>query len=531
MKYWWRLVGAALIVTLWSIPNAVELGAAEQNARQQIVAKIEKDKVIVTVGGKLFTCYKFSASQKYPYFWPVNGPASGKSITTETSQPYPHHHSLFFGCDRVNGGNYWQEGNERGQIVSQGPKLIEASGDRVVFIDKCLWRQPGKEPIIHDLRRIVITAPSESLRIIDFEIRLKPLTDIRILKSNHALFSARLVPELSVKSGGTLVNAEGKTGEKETWGVPSPWCDYSGRRDGIIEGVAILQHPKNRWFPAKWFTRDYGFFSPTPMNWLKDGRLEMAKGEILTLRYRVVVHNGDTKAAGIKGLFEQYKKTEKALNPSSPSPKATDRRAGVDLRPIFKKWGLEPKKQGMRNTCSVFATTWALEFALSKQLNKSTPLSVEYLNWACNNVINNRTANRGQFFHHLLKGFEQYGICPEQDMPYAQQFDPQYSPSTKARAQAKNIQASGLTIHWINPWKKQAGLTDSHISQIKAILDKGWPVAVGSSHSRLLVGYRNDTRQPGGGAFIAKDSRPGTYTEITYEFVKKKVGDVFWVES
>ena len=113
--------------------------------------------------------------------------------------------------------------------------------------------------------------------------------------------------ELSVKSGGTLVNAESKTGEKGTWGVASPWCDYSGTRDGIAEGIAILQHPANRWFPAKWFTRDYGFFSPTPMFWLEDGRLELAKGEVLTLHYRVVAHRGDAAEAGIAKIFKQYK--------------------------------------------------------------------------------------------------------------------------------------------------------------------------------------------------------------------------------
>jgi hypothetical protein len=119
---------------------------------------------------------------------------------------------------------------------------------------------------------------------------------------------------LSVKSGGTLINAEGKTSEKGTWGVASPWCDYTGTRAGVTEGIAILQHPGNRWFPAKWFTRDYGFFSPTPMNWLKDGRLELAKGETLTLRYRVVVHAGDAKAVGMKGIFKRYKE----LIPASP---------------------------------------------------------------------------------------------------------------------------------------------------------------------------------------------------------------------
>ncbi len=278
-----------------------------QAADQNVTAALDKDKVVVTIDGKMFTCYKFNAEQKYPYFWPVNGPLSGKSITTETSEPYPHHHSLFFGCDRVNGGNYWQDVNKRGQIISQGPKIVEASGKRIVFTDTCLWRQPGAEPIIRDLRRIVINAPDENTRFIDFEITMEPLVDIQIVKTNHSLFSARVVPELSVKSGGTLINAEGKTTEKGTFGTNSPWCDCSGTRDGVTEGIAILDNPANRWFPCKWFTRDYGFFSPTPMYWLEGDKLELPQGQKLTLRYRVVVHTGDSKKANIASLFEQYK--------------------------------------------------------------------------------------------------------------------------------------------------------------------------------------------------------------------------------
>jgi len=291
-----------------TIVFALGANISARSAPQKVTAQLEKDQVRVSVTSRLFTCYKFNKEQKYPYFWPVNGPASGKSVTTETSQPYPHHHSLFFGCDRVNGGNYWQDENERGQIISQGPKIIEAEGSRVVFIDTCLWQQPEKEPIILDLRRILISAPSEKLRFIDFEISLQPLTDILIQKTNHSLFSARVVPELSVQAGGTLVNAEGKTAEKGTFGIASPWCDYSGTRNGVTEGIAILQHPSNRWFPCKWFTRDYGFFSPTPMNWLEEDQpLKLAKGEMLTLRYRVVVHAGDAKTADIDELYKKYK--------------------------------------------------------------------------------------------------------------------------------------------------------------------------------------------------------------------------------
>ncbi len=280
---------------------------AAQASPQQLAARLEGDEIIVTVAGKVFTHYKFADSQKYPYFWPVNGPASGVSVTTESSEPWPHHHSLFFGCDKVNRGNYWQDVNARGQILSQGPKIVEASGDRVVFTDECLWKRAGREPIIRDTRRVDITAPSATLRIIDFAITLGPLTDVRIEKSNHSLFSVRVVPGLSVESGGTLINADGETAEKGTWGVASPWCDYFGTRDGVTEGIAILQHPENCWYPCKWFTRDYGFFSPTPMNWLEDGHFELPKGETLTLRYRVVVHAGDSNAAGIGEIFKQYR--------------------------------------------------------------------------------------------------------------------------------------------------------------------------------------------------------------------------------
>jgi hypothetical protein len=278
---------------------------------ERVSAEIVDEKVVVRVGGEVFTCYKFAGTQKYPYFWPVNGPVSGQSITTESSQPYPHHHSLFFGCDKVNGGNYWQEENDKGQIVSTGAKIIEDSGGRVVFTDECVWRQAGKEPVIRDMRRVVINAPTKDIRFIDFEISLEPLVDVRILKTNHSLFAARVVPELSVKSGGVLVNAEGESNEKGTWGAASAWCDYSGMRDVVTEGIAILQHPGNRWFPAKWFTRDYGFFSPTPMYWPENRtHIELAKGRQLRLRYRVVVHAGDAKTAGIGEIFERYEDSD-----------------------------------------------------------------------------------------------------------------------------------------------------------------------------------------------------------------------------
>jgi formylglycine-generating enzyme required for sulfatase activity len=201
----------------------------------------------------------------------------------------------------------------------------------------------------------------------------------------------------------------------------------------------------------------------------------------------------------------------------------------VDLRPQMEAWGLRPRSQGARGTCSAFVTAAALEFAVSKHSGRGVPLSVEFLNWASNKAIGRN--DDGGFFHELLKGFEEYGICPEADLLYAKQFDPQLAPSAEALKAAKALRTLGLKVHWINPWKPQAGLTDEHMEQIKATLAAGWPIAAGSGHSRLLVGYRDDPKAPGGGVFLVKDSGAGAYNEVTYEFVQVKVGDVFWIES
>ena len=284
----------------------------DAEAADGVVAAIDGDRVVVTVGGNEFTSYKFADSLKKPYLWPLAGPKSGKSVTTESSEPYPHHNSLFFGCDRVNGGNYWQDVNERGQIVSEGPKIVEAPGERAVFTDTCMWKQPGQDPIVRDHRHVTVSAPNADLRIIDFEITLDMLTDVTVENTNHSLFSARVTPELSVEKGGTLVNAEGKRNHDGTHGQASPWCDYYGTwADGVTEGVAIFQHPANRWYPAPWFTRDYGFFSPTPMQWLEGGKLVFAKGDKVTLKYRVVVHSGTTEEAGIAALWKEYEAAAK----------------------------------------------------------------------------------------------------------------------------------------------------------------------------------------------------------------------------
>jgi hypothetical protein len=295
-----RLFFATLLVA--GLMIVIPLSAAK------ITAERAGSKINVIIDNKYFTSYIFSSDEKYPFFYPVNGPLSGGSVTSMRNGEYPHHSSLFFGCDLVNGGNYWQEGLERGRIISVNPVIEKQGADTVIITDECIWSRPGALSPVKDLRKITITSPSSSVSQIDVEIIMEMLIDVTIRKTNHSLFSVRMAADLSVKNGGTMINAEGMKSEKDTFGKNSPWIDYYGKRGDFIEGVAIFQHPSNPWYPSPWFTRDYGFMSPTPMYWPENGTdTFIKKGSILTLRYRVIVHSGDYNQAKIAELFEKYK--------------------------------------------------------------------------------------------------------------------------------------------------------------------------------------------------------------------------------
>jgi hypothetical protein len=282
-----------------------------QSGKPRLTVYQDGPHIWVRLGSRVLTAYRAHPTQKYPYFFPLMGPRSGLSLTTESSLPWPHHRSLFLGCDQVNGGNYWQDVAARGQIVSQGPKVAQTTTNSVVLHDQCQWRQPGKAPVLVDQRNFRISVASEQLWFLDACITLTAAQDVKVQKTNHSLFAVRVSDDLAPTGGGRLVNSSGQVGEKATAGQTAAWCDFSGKRVGLnsslVEGLALMDHPGNPWSPCKWFTRDYGFFSPTPFNWLDKGPWTLAMGQSVTLNYRVVLHEGTPKDADLAGIYQKWK--------------------------------------------------------------------------------------------------------------------------------------------------------------------------------------------------------------------------------
>lgn len=205
----------------------------------------------------------------------------------------------------------------------------------------------------------------------------------------------------------------------------------------------------------------------------------------------------------------------------------------VDLRPELMRLGLGPRPQGARGTCSIFTTCAALEFALARVRSHPVRLSPEYLNWAAARALGR--PSDGNFFHNALAGFAADGLCSERAMPYAAAYSATRQPDAEALAEAADVRAlasTALAVRWIVPWKEAThGVTEAQLVEIRRVLARGYPVAAGSGHSRLLVGYRDAPLAPGGGVFITQDSALDRFDEVSYDFVRREVADVFWMDA
>ncbi|HEX7153619.1 MAG TPA: C1 family peptidase [Thermoanaerobaculia bacterium] len=230
----------------------------------------------------------------------------------------------------------------------------------------------------------------------------------------------------------------------------------------------------------------------------------------------------------------------------------------VDLRPEIAALGLTVKSQGARGTCSVFASTFLIEYMTCREKKTShLDYAEEYLNAVTNLAAFNNTPGDGDFFHAIAEGYRQFGIVPEAALPYQAAFNPELKPDEKllAAGKAARFLAGFTTVGAHSP----RGLDDDQLAAVLQQLDDGVPVAMGFhgsntivtttfgrivaldgmknensgafAHSVPIVGYVARLGLPGGGGyFIYRDSGgPGAgdhgYGYFTFNYARKYVYD------
>lgn len=281
----------------------------------------DKDTVRVKLDGQLFTVYHYADADR-PYFYPLVAP-TGDNITRhwpmksdhpDEQHDHPHHRSLWFTHGDVNGLDFWADG--RGPKVVLTRLELQSGVERGILVAEHEWRAKDGQVVCTDMRTHTISTAGES-RIIDFEITLKASHGKVVLgDTKEGSMAFRTAPSLRHKGPvgqGAILNSEGVT-NGDAWGRRAAWCDYYGPLNGQTVGIAIMDHPSNPRHPTWWHARDYGLGAANPfgLSYFEKkprgtGDMVIENGKTCTFSYRILVHKGSAKEAGIGELYQAYK--------------------------------------------------------------------------------------------------------------------------------------------------------------------------------------------------------------------------------
>lgn len=275
----------------------------------------------VTIGGKPFTTYRYGEEfLDKPVFYPVVSP-NGARVNREypmvekvpgESADHPHHQSVFFTYDEVNGTNFWNP-ERTGRRIQQR----EARVDGATLIAGLDWKDKDGRVVLDETKRVTFGGGTDVFWLDHASTLRAPNVPVSMGDTKEGAFGIRLHDTLKELGGsGRYINAEGHETAAHVWGKTSPWVairgavtNQAGRHDVT---VAIFAHPSGLNHPPYWHARDYGLFAVNPF--ARKGydpsaaeritRLGVA--ESLAVRFRLAVYASQVDKARLDRDYEQF---------------------------------------------------------------------------------------------------------------------------------------------------------------------------------------------------------------------------------
>ena len=286
--------------------------------------------IAIEIDGKPYTELFYGPDARKPYLHPLRA-ATGTIVTRHfpmekvegESTDHPHHRGLWFGHGDVNGFDFWAneaKNPKGGRIIPKGRAKLKSGSDSGSIETTFEWQEPEGKPLLTEQRQMVFHGGKD--RVLDFDITLTALAPVTFGDTKEGTFAMRLAagleypqkkgPQIPVRTG-TMVNSEGGKGEAECWGKRANWMDYFGELDGEKVGIAVFDHPENPRHPTYWHTRAYGLLGANiwglhdfKNDKTADGSMKLEPGEKWRFRYRVIIHPGDYKTAGIAEQYDKW---------------------------------------------------------------------------------------------------------------------------------------------------------------------------------------------------------------------------------
>ena len=257
---------------------------------------LPSDQVSFLAGSREMTRWQSDPRDPRPFFFPFNGP-SGTSLTRIGHPGDPshgHHRSIWFAHNDVEGFNFWADGKDT-QIREKTWLCYQDGAEESAMAVTLGWFAPdGKELMEQDL--IVALRPLEQGEFtLELQSEFRPaagLAEVKLGKTNFGFLAVRVAKSISEHfGGGLLTNSAGHVHEKDIFGQPAEWMDYSGPvpPTGQAEGITYFDHPSNLRYPSKWHVREDGWMGAS---FCMEEGMKILSTQPLRLRYLLHAHAG-----------------------------------------------------------------------------------------------------------------------------------------------------------------------------------------------------------------------------------------------
>ena len=315
------LLAALLVAALGTALGENGLLAAEP-ARIELKSDEAQGQLQILIDGREALVYQYGQQVDLPHYYPVRSP-SGKLLTIQRNDPYPHHRSVWF-ADTVE-----LAGKRKASFYSALYSRADAKDPQSPFRDhvrhveflpqsikgnvatlgmRLVWEMDLNVPVLDEQRQMRIAAWEGGEYFVDLTFTLTAsYGDVTFVSdtAHYAWPYVRIHPQFSGDQGGKLINSEGGVGQKGTHNQPAHWIDYSNTVEGQAEGLTIFSHSDNP-YPHRWLTREYGTFGPRRADDRNGKPFTVKKGETLQQRVGILVHTGDVQSGRVAERYQLY---------------------------------------------------------------------------------------------------------------------------------------------------------------------------------------------------------------------------------
>ena len=267
-------------------------------------------------------------------FHPVRTP-TGEIVTALAPDDHPHHRGIFFGWHDsefrtpVNLDNYgphkplralnitkadfWGWGafaTRDGRVVeNREVKLVRSDARQAALEIRNNWNV-GTRTMAEEVN-LASVAERDGVFVLDLEYRITPSADYVLNRASFGGFDVqgRKDGESYFADGsGKLDRADAHYSLPDLNWPPAPWYDYSIqlKGSGKTVGFAVIDHADN---PYTTWHNSSKLWMLNPVI-TASGPITIFRGQTMTLRYRVVVHDGDTPTALIERLAGEWRTTK-----------------------------------------------------------------------------------------------------------------------------------------------------------------------------------------------------------------------------